>query len=52
MQQPPNKTGKATPERKQGKTGGSGVNKPVEKHKVAQVDAKVRYGKPTQTQKM
>ena len=43
--------GKSTKERKQAHAG-SGINMPVTKAKVPQVDMKQRYGKPSQTQKM
>lgn len=51
MKKPTTKTTAPTPERKQGKAKGSGINKPVEQAKVPQVKAKVTYGKPTQRQK-
>lgn len=41
-----------TKERPQGKIKGSGINKPMQAEKVPQVEAKVTYGRPTQTQKM
>lgn len=44
--------GKHKAEKPQGKTGPSGINKPVSKALVPQVDMKTKYGKPSQTQKM
>jgi hypothetical protein len=44
-------TAKPTKERPQ-KAGASGVNTPVKKEKVPQVEVKTTYGRPTQTQKL
>lgn len=52
MKKPTTKTTKPTPERKQGKAKGSGINKPVVEAKVPQVRARTTYGKPSQKQKM
>jgi hypothetical protein len=52
MKKPPSKTTPPTPERKQGKGKGSGINKPVERAKVPQVKAVNTYGRPTQSQKL
>lgn len=51
MKKPVKAGGKTTLERKQAHKG-SGINTPVTKAKVPQVDMKQRYGKPSQTQKM
>lgn len=47
--------GKHKSEKPQGKVGGSGINKIAREMppaKVPQVEAKTRYGRPSQTQKM
>lgn len=43
---------KGSKERSQGKIGGSGINKPVKAEKVPQKKMSVKYGDPTQKQKL